>query len=74
LAVTGPEDYLAALPDDTLVKIEVDAIGAEDNATFSELSDVCVNETDEGGLLSVSAYYFQGLESDEDEGCGEEDE
>jgi hypothetical protein len=74
LAVTVPEDYLAALPDDTLVKIEVGAIGAEDNATFSELSDVCVNETDEGGLLSVSAYYFQGLESDEDEGCGEEDE
>ena len=42
-AVTVPADYLASLPDDTLVKIEVGAIGGEDNATFTEIFDVCVN-------------------------------
>ena len=47
LAVTVPEEYLDSLPDDTLVKIEVGAIGGEDNATFTEIFDVCVNE-DEG--------------------------
>ncbi len=45
--VTVPADYLASLPDDTLVKIEVGAIGGEDNATFTEIFDICVNE-DEG--------------------------
>ncbi len=47
LAVTVPGEYLDSLPDDTLVKIEVGAIGGEDNATFTEIFDVCVNE-DEG--------------------------
>jgi len=46
-AVTVPTEYLADLPDDTLVKIEVGAIGGEDNATFTEIFDICVNE-DEG--------------------------
>jgi hypothetical protein len=45
--VTVPGEYLDSLPDDTLVKIEVGAIGGEDNATFTEIFDVCVNE-DEG--------------------------
>ena len=45
--VTVPKDYLASLPDDTLVKIEVGAIGGEDNATFTEIFDVCIN-VDEG--------------------------
>jgi len=45
--VTVPSEYLAHLPDDTLVKIEVGAIGGEDNATFTEIFDICVNE-DEG--------------------------
>ncbi len=43
-AVTVPAEYLADLPDDTLAKIEVGAIGGEDNATFTEIFDVCVNE------------------------------
>lgn len=43
-AVTVPADYLASLPDDTPVKIEVGAIGVDDNATFSEEDDFCVNE------------------------------
>lgn len=45
--VTVPADYLASLPSDTPVKIEVGAIGADDNATFSEEDGFCVNE-DEG--------------------------
>ena len=44
--VTVPAEYLADLPDDTLAKIEVGAIGGEDNATFTEIFDICVNETE----------------------------
>ncbi len=47
LAVTVPGDYLMSLPDDTPVKIEVGAIGGEDNATFTEADGFCVN-VDEG--------------------------
>ena len=46
LAVTVPAEYIDSLPDDTLVKIEVGAIGAEDNATFTEIFDICVNEVE----------------------------
>ena len=46
-AVTVSAEYLASLPDDTPVKIEVGAIGFDDNATFSEEDGFCVNE-DEG--------------------------
>ena len=46
LAVTVPAEYLASLPDDTLVKIEVGAIGGNDNATFTEVGDICVNENE----------------------------
>jgi len=42
--VTVPAEYLADLPDDTPAKIEVGAIGGEDNATFTEIFDICVNE------------------------------
>jgi hypothetical protein len=42
--VTVPADYLASLPDDTPVKIEVGAIGDSDNATFTEATGFCVNE------------------------------
>ena len=45
--VTVPADYLASLPGDTPVKIEVGAIGGEDNATFTEEDGFCVN-FDEG--------------------------
>ena len=44
LEVEVPDDYLETLPDDTLVKIEVGAIGFGDNATFTEIFDICVNE------------------------------
>jgi hypothetical protein len=46
-AVTVPADYLASLPRDTPVKIEVGAIGVNDNATFTEVGGFCINE-DEG--------------------------
>jgi hypothetical protein len=46
LQVTVPADYLAALPDDTPVKIEVGAIGGGSNATFSEVGGFCVNEVE----------------------------
>ena len=42
-SVTVPADYLASLPNDTPVKIEVGAIGGGDNATFTEIFDICVN-------------------------------
>ncbi len=44
--VTVPADYLASLPDDTPAKIEVGAIGGEDNATFTEEGDFCINEVE----------------------------
>jgi hypothetical protein len=43
-AVTVPADYLVSLPQDTPVKIEVGAIGADDNATFTEVVGFCVNQ------------------------------
>ena len=41
--VTVPAEYLASLPPDTPAKIEVGAIGADDNASFTEEVDICVN-------------------------------
>jgi hypothetical protein len=46
-SVDVPTLYLASLPPDTPVKIEVGAIGAGDNATFTEEDGFCINE-DEG--------------------------
>jgi len=39
-----PQEFLDALPPDTPAKIEVGAIGSTDNATFTEVGDICVNE------------------------------
>ena len=44
--VTVPAEYLAHLPADTPAKFEVGAIGADDNATFTEVGDICVNKVD----------------------------
>ena len=46
--VRVPKEYLADLPDNTPAKIEVGAIGVDDNATFTEIFDICVNEVDPG--------------------------
>lgn len=45
LSVTVPADYLLSLPNNTPAKIEVGAIGGEDNATFTEIGGFCINET-----------------------------
>jgi hypothetical protein len=44
-SVTVPADFISALGDNTPAKIEVGAIGADDNATFSEEGEICLNET-----------------------------
>ncbi len=46
MEVTVPADYLASLPDDTPVKVEVGGIAGEDNATFTEEDGFCVNEVE----------------------------
>jgi len=46
-AVTVPMEYLAQFDDNTPGKIEIGAIGGEDNATFSEVP-VCINEANDG--------------------------
>ena len=58
LEVEVPDDYLETLPDNTPVKIEVGAIGFDDNATFTEEGDICVKETEEDGC---------GFDDDEEE-------
>ena len=47
-SVTVPSDYLDSLPDNTLMKVEVGGIGLDDNATFAEEFDFCVNEVGDG--------------------------
>ena len=49
LEVEVPDDYLETLPDDTPAKVEVGAIGFDDNATFAEEGDICLNDTDPEG-------------------------
>jgi hypothetical protein len=64
-SVTVPADYLLSLGDNTLVKIEVGAIGEGDNATFTEIFDICVNEMGDGCPVE---------DEDEDEDEEEEEE
>ncbi len=45
--VTVPMEYLAFFEDNTPGKMEVGALGGEDNATFTEIT-VCINETGDG--------------------------
>lgn len=44
--VSVPAQFLDSLPADTLVKLEVGAIGGNDNATFTEADGFCVNEVE----------------------------
>ena len=48
VGISVPAEYLASLPDNTLAKMEVGAIGGEDNATFTEIFDICLNEVGAG--------------------------
>lgn len=46
LSVSVPFEYLSSLPDDTPAKLEIGAIGHGDNATFTEVGDLCLNESE----------------------------
>lgn len=63
--VEVPDDYLETLPSDTPAKAEVGAIGFDDNATFSEVDEICLNDTDPEGTL--------GPNPDPDEEDGDEE-
>lgn len=53
-SVTLPAEFISSLPDNTPAKAEVGAIGGDlsigdnDNATFTELGDLCLNEQGDG--------------------------
>jgi len=67
LEVEVPDDYLKTLPENTPVKIEVGAIGFDDNATFSEEGDICINENDENEDDDVDGCGFEIEEEDDDD-------
>ena len=49
LEVEVPDDYLETLPPNTPLKVEIGAIGIDDNATFTEGEELyCANETGDG--------------------------
>lgn len=72
LEVEVPDDYLETLPANTPAKIEVGAIGADDNATFSEEDEICLNDEDPEGSWDdeeeavVNGCGFE-VEEDDDE-------
>ena len=43
------DDYLESLPRNTPAKVEVGAIGFGDNATFTEIDEICLNDSDPDG-------------------------
>ncbi len=45
LEIEVPDDFIETLPEDTPAKFEVGAIGFDDNATFSEEDEICLNDT-----------------------------
>jgi hypothetical protein len=67
LEVEVPDDYLETLPENTPAKIEVGAIGFDDNATFTEIDEICVNENDPDEDDDVDGCGFEI----EDEGEGD---
>jgi hypothetical protein len=66
LEVEVPSDYLESLPDNTPVKVEIGAIGYDDNATFTEIDEICVNEDDENEDDDVDGCGFE-IEDDEED-------
>lgn len=66
LEVEVPSDYLEALPDNTPVKIEIGAIGFDDNATFTEIDEICVNEDDPDENDLFDGCGFEIEEDDEE--------
>lgn len=66
LEVEIPSDYLESLPANTPVKIEVGAIGFDDNATFTEIDEICVNEDDPNEDDMFDGCGFEIEEDDDD--------
>ncbi len=66
LEVEVPSDFLETLPANTPVKIEIGAIGFDDNATFTELDEICVNEKDPNPYDNLDGCGFE-IEVDEDD-------
>lgn len=74
LEVEVPDDYLETLPANTPAKIEVGAIAADDNATFTESDEICLNDEDPDGtwdedeeaLLNGCGFEVE-VEEDDDE-------
>lgn len=65
LEVEVPDDYLETLPANTPAKIEIGAIGFDDNATFTELGDLCINEEDENEEDNLDGCGFEIEEEDD---------
>ena len=63
LEVEVPDDFLESLPDNTPAKMEIGAIGVEDNATFGEEDEICLNDTDPEGTYDMEEDAFLN-------GCG----
>lgn len=47
MAMTVPPEFLGLFDENTPGKIEIGALGGEENATFTEIP-ICINETDDG--------------------------
>lgn len=67
LEVEVPDDYLETLPENTPMKIEVGAIGFDDNATFTEADEICINENDENEDDDYDGCGFEIEEEDDDD-------
>lgn len=65
LEVELPPDFLESLPTNTPVKIEIGAIGVDDNATFTEIGDICLNESDDDPSDDLDGCGFD-IEEDDD--------
>lgn len=61
LEIEVPDEYVEALPPNTPVKVEIGAIAGEDNATFTELGGLCLNQDDD------EPSYCEEEDEDEDD-------
>lgn len=65
--VEVPDDYFETLPENTPAKVEVGAIGFDDNATFTETDEICVNENDPDEEDNYDGCGFEIEEEEDDE-------
>ena len=66
LEVELPPDYLETLAANTPVKIEIGAIGFDDNATFTEIDEICINESDDDPNDGLDGCGFETDDDDDD--------